>query len=78
MKSKKLWKKIIKDSTPGTATLHPSFFKVLNKKDLVLEIGSGSGRVIDMCLDNQLKVIGYGINANEVAFLKEKYEFYSK
>ncbi len=74
MKSKNLWRKIKSESTPGTTPLHPSFFTSLNKNDLVLEIGSGSGRVIDICIEKRLRCVGFDVNPNEIESLKVKYK----
>jgi phospholipid N-methyltransferase len=73
MKGDALWKNIDKNTTPGTAFLHPTFWTMVKPGDLVIEVGSGNGRVIEECLARKLRVAAIDINPNELGELRKRY-----
>jgi len=75
MRAKDFWERIKENKTPGTAILHSEFDKMVKAKDQVLEVGSGSGRIVDICLEKKAKVIAVDINTEEIDALKRRYQF---
>jgi ubiquinone/menaquinone biosynthesis C-methylase UbiE len=68
------WKKIVANQTPGTAQIDDLFWESLNPHETVLEVGVGSGRVIDESLRRGLNIIAIDINKQEIENLRNIYE----
>jgi 2-polyprenyl-3-methyl-5-hydroxy-6-metoxy-1,4-benzoquinol methylase len=67
------WRDIPRGKTPGTTQIDNRFWRYISSGDTVAEVGSGSGRVIEECIDRQLNVVAIDINQHELAGLKKKY-----
>ena len=67
------WKNIKINHTPSTSSIDLNFLKKITNSSKVLEIGSGSGRIIDILNQKGCSVIGIDINNNELSNLKYKY-----
>lgn len=68
------WKKIKQNNTPSTSGILDQFVDEINSQSKVLEIGCGSGRIIDICLPKECLIYGIDINRNEINALKVKYK----
>ena len=72
------WKKIKQSNTPSTSGILDDFLNQINSQSKVLEIGCGSGRIIDECISRKSFVYGVDINKNEIDALRLKYRGYEK
>lgn len=74
----KLWATIPKKKTPGTAQVPNKFWKSFSSGDVLLEVGSGSGRLVAECEKRCLGVVAVDINKNELQQLSKVYNSYPK
>jgi len=71
------WKKIKQNNTPSTSEILDEFVNKIDSQSKVLEIGCGSGRIIDECISKKCLIYGIDINKNEIDALKSKYKYFN-
>ncbi len=67
------WRNIKVNYTPSTSNINLNFLEKIQNNSKVLEIGSGSGRIIDILNQKDCFIVGVDINNNELNNLKLKY-----
>jgi len=67
------WKNIKPGRTPSTSSIDLDFLKRITNNSKVLEIGSGSGRIINILNQKDCSIVAIDINTNEISILKHKY-----
>lgn len=66
------WSKIPVGKTPGTTLICKEFWESLDNEDLIIEVGTGSGRAAAECLERGFRVLGCDINELEVEHTKRQ------